>query len=151
MNFIALCFHSRRAQYSFTEWLALDNPQYWEGNEEGRLKFCQLRERIEFEHVLGFAAFPFKELIEKERVEELDIIKDARASIQKEHHASPNIDNKIPVNRETLDKIVELKDAEVKLSMLYYKAYQEGKGIKDFQKDQIKLRDEIKELRLGPE
>ena len=90
------------------------------------------------------------ELIEKERVEELDIIKDARASIQKEHHASPNIDNKIPVNRETLDKIVELKDAEVKLSMLYYKAYQEGKGIKDFQKDQIELRDEIKALRLGP-
>ena len=47
------------------------------------MKFCQLRERIEFAHVLGFAAFPFMELIEKERVEGLDIMKDARASIQK--------------------------------------------------------------------
>ena len=90
------------------------------------------------------------ELIEKERVEELDIIKDAKASIQKQHHTSPDFEKKIPVNRETLDKIVELKDAEIKLSMLYYKAYQEGKGIKDFQKDQIELRDEIKALRLGP-
>ena len=78
-------------------------------------------------------------------------MKDARASIQKQHHTSPDFEKKIPVNRETLDKIVELKDAEIKLSMLYYKAYQEGKRIKDFQKDQIKLRDEIKELRLGPE
>ena len=35
--------------------------------------------------------------------------------------------------------------------MLYYKAYQEGKDrIEDFKKDQIKPREIIKELKLGP-
>ena len=55
------------------------------------------------------------------------------------------------LSKETLDKIVGLKEAEIQLTMLYYKAYQEGKDrIEDFKKDQIKPREIIKELKLGP-
>ena len=55
------------------------------------------------------------------------------------------------LSKEILDKIVELKEAEIQLSMLYYRAYQEGKDrIEDFKKDQVEPREIIKKLKQGP-
>ena len=76
-NEIKICFHSRRTQFAFNRWLGFDYPEYWEekGGHKERVNFVKLLERTECKHILSFPLLPFQEVLEKNRVRELDLIK----------------------------------------------------------------------------
>ena len=67
----APCFHSRRVQYSFAQFM-LNRRIHWIDKEDERIRYQQRLERIRCQHILGFEVYLLKKKTDDETINQLE-------------------------------------------------------------------------------